>query len=512
MKRFFLFVALATFLSPASTFAEGWGTQEFNPTRQINAGFLCGVTCPIADQEKVGYMIGDGGTVYKTTDNGQSWFGATGQYTNGAYIGTDKSLYGVTVQQTGTVTVVGQDGLIGWSENGGLNWSFFSSPTTEDLHAVTQVDYQHSFAVGDNGTIVGVLGNYGTAWTKITSPTTSNLNALAYTSDAGLVAVGDDGALVISNDRGTTWESHRVWSGTTDLIAVDIVDGDTLFIASRSQIYKSTDGGDNWDSIGALPSGTTLQDIDFATEDVGVATFLPSSANADEAIAYTYLTEDGGHIWESLPVYATDSSPLKINDVHFDDLDTIPGGSSYTPSLYGFGYSDYHNATTYGGFYRYTFDSAALVKLPCTDDDTDTNAPCKAVYYVGRDGERHAFSSASVFFSWYDDFNDVITVDADYLASLSLGDAVTYRPGEQLVKFPSSPKVYAVSQNGVLREIRSESIAKSLYGSHWANEVKDINEAFFGHYTIGEDITSADDYDVSQEKADASDIHEERGW
>lgn len=499
-KYIFLLALISLAVAPSVTLAAGWGTQEFNPTREINAGIICGqvTNCPVEDED-VGYMVGGGGTVYKTTDAGKSWFGSTGQGSQGSYIGTDKTLNSLSIQQTGVVVVVGQDGLIGWSENEGLNWSFFTSPTTKDLNGVVHVDYQHSFAVGDDGVIIGVLGNYGTAWTNISSPTSNDLIELTYSPiTRQLMAVGENGVMVISEDLGMTWTLMD--SPTSeDLIAVDVINSQDYFVASRVQIFSTTDGGETWET-NDLPSDVDVEDIDFLNSNDGVLAGTYDAPNS--AAAYNYVTDDGGDTWETLPVYGEDNNSLWLHDVHYEDANT----------LYGFGFSDYHNSITYGGFYRYAFGSSALVKLQCTDADSDPNAPCKAIYYVGTDGKRHAFDNEKVFKSWYDNFDDVITVDSDYLASLPLGDMVTYRPGEKLVKFPSSAKVYAVAGGGVLREVTSESIARSLYGSSWNTKVDDISEAFFGHYEIGETIESADDYDISNEQSAASTISEERGW
>jgi hypothetical protein len=51
--------------------------------------------------------------------------------------------------------------------------------------------------------------------------------------------------------------------------------------------------------------------------------------------------------------------------------------------------------------------------------------------------------------------------------------------------------VYVVEAGGVLRWVRSPEIAAALYGTTWNKKVHDISDAFFGSYTIGEDVTSA---------------------
>ncbi|TAK05214.1 hypothetical protein EPO33_04545 [Patescibacteria group bacterium] len=139
-----------------------------------------------------------------------------------------------------------------------------------------------------------------------------------------------------------------------------------------------------------------------------------------------------------------------------------------------------------------------LIKLACPPNAAAFDS-CRSVYYQGVDGKRHAFPSDKVYFSWYENFEGIQTVDGTALAGIPLGTNVTYRPGVKLVKFESVSKVYAVSRGGVLRWITSESAAREVYGSDWGTKVNDISDAFFGNYSFGADITGANDYSPAAE-------------
>ncbi len=148
-----------------------------------------------------------------------------------------------------------------------------------------------------------------------------------------------------------------------------------------------------------------------------------------------------------------------------------------------------------------------LVKLRCPAGAVDVNHPCKAVYFVGRDGKRHAFSNEKVFFTWYTNFGGVVEVDSAALAAIPLGVNVTYRPGVRLVKFPSANAVYVVARGGVLRPVKSEAAAMALYGADWnRTKVDDISEAFYANYRFGADINSATDFNVSGETSAVANI------
>ncbi|MFH1078051.1 MAG: hypothetical protein V1745_02060 [Patescibacteria group bacterium] len=130
-------------------------------------------------------------------------------------------------------------------------------------------------------------------------------------------------------------------------------------------------------------------------------------------------------------------------------------------------------------------------------------ATSPAVYFVEA-GKRYAFPNERVFFSWYTDFTGVVTVPDAELASYRLAGNVTYRPGSQLVKVATDPKVYAVSRFGVLRRVMAESVASALYGSAWNTKVHDVADTFFTNYLVGSPIGAAADYNLNEERAIAT--------
>ena len=114
-----------------------------------------------------------------------------------------------------------------------------------------------------------------------------------------------------------------------------------------------------------------------------------------------------------------------------------------------------------------------------------------SVYFLADDGKRYVFPNENIYFSWYEDFNDVSVISCDDLADLTIGGVVFYQPGTDLVKIPSDPTVYIVEDDGLLRPLQGEDQAIALYGDDWAERVDDLDESFFGPYEVGEDL--ADD-------------------
>jgi hypothetical protein len=127
--------------------------------------------------------------------------------------------------------------------------------------------------------------------------------------------------------------------------------------------------------------------------------------------------------------------------------------------------------------------------------------PCKAVYYIGIDGKRHAYPNSHVFFTWYQNFDAVQTITSEQMAAYPLGKNVIYRPGVRMVKFASLNTVYVVGRDGLLHWVKTEDVASALYGADWNTKVDDIPDTFFTDYGFGGEIVSADVFNPAAETA-----------
>ncbi|OGL71890.1 hypothetical protein A3D69_03155 [Candidatus Uhrbacteria bacterium RIFCSPHIGHO2_02_FULL_54_11] len=141
-----------------------------------------------------------------------------------------------------------------------------------------------------------------------------------------------------------------------------------------------------------------------------------------------------------------------------------------------------------------------LIKTACAAS-SGLNDPCRAVYFLGSDGKRHAFPNDRAYFTWYADFSGVKTVSQSAMSSIPLGRNVTYRPGSRMVKFVTANTVYAVGRGGVLRPIASETAAAAIYGTDWNKKIDDVSDAFYGNYTFGSSVASVASFDRNAEFA-----------
>jgi len=133
------------------------------------------------------------------------------------------------------------------------------------------------------------------------------------------------------------------------------------------------------------------------------------------------------------------------------------------------------------------------------------------VYYQAIDGKRYIFPNEQTYFSWYDDFKQVITISDTELASIPIGGNINLRPGVKLIKITTDPKVYALAKGGELRWVSSENLAGQLYGPNWKNSVIDISDAFFFNYHLGQPIESVADFSPLIETSSVISIDQDLG-
>jgi hypothetical protein len=116
-----------------------------------------------------------------------------------------------------------------------------------------------------------------------------------------------------------------------------------------------------------------------------------------------------------------------------------------------------------------------------------------SLYYITEDYERRAFVSEAVYFTWYDDFDNVETISDDDLAAFTLGGLMLPQSGTVLVKIQSDPSVYALGEGDdmympVLQYIDSEETAIDLWGDDWADYVIDVESTFIAYFETGDDV------------------------
>jgi Photosynthesis system II assembly factor YCF48 len=186
--------------------------------------------------------------------------------------------------------VVGENGIIATTTNGGINWNERNSETKVTLRDVAAIGLKHAWVVGDNGTILSTTDG-GVTFTTRNSGTNQLLEAVTFVSlDKGWV-VGTLGTILSTNDGGFTWvdqTKNNADPGRNDLIDVVFLDENTgWLVGSAGIILHTTDGGNTWM---VQESGTQVQLFGVAFPD----TSNGYAVGRDNTIV---ATKDGGRSW-----------------------------------------------------------------------------------------------------------------------------------------------------------------------------------------------------------------------
>ncbi len=209
-----------------------------------------------------GWAVGDNGTILSTTDSGKTWSPQAS--------GVTSSLLSVFAPPPGTsgspMVVVGKGGAALWSVNNGTNWDTASPPpgTRRTLRAVQYFSNDGALgvptlALGDMGSGVYVSANSGTNWTYASSNLPESYIFTSMAVAAGKVFAGTrGGGVFLSTDNGTNWTAVNSGLANT-LVQTLLLSGSNLFAGTQSGVFLSTNNGTNWIAVNSGLTNTNVQ-------------------------------------------------------------------------------------------------------------------------------------------------------------------------------------------------------------------------------------------------------------
>lgn len=252
-----------------------------------------------------GWVVGDNGIIFGTTNGGANWTRQTTETTN------TNNLYGVTCISASPEDIgwiVGASGTILHETHAGRwPWVSQTSGTTEDLVDVTFINANNGWVVGFDGTILKTT-NGGTTWTQQTSGVSNVLLGVYFVDVNTGWAVGTGGIIIKTTNGGSTW-TQQTYGGSDNLQDIYFIDVNTGWaVGNYGTILKTTNGGQNWNF---QTSGTTSHLIDVSFTDV----------NNGKVVGFygTILkTTNGGVTWTS----QTSGTTNDLGFVYFTDVNT----------------------------------------------------------------------------------------------------------------------------------------------------------------------------------------------
>lgn len=279
-----------------------------------------------------------------------------------AEVGTTADLNSVQLV-TGNGWIVGSDGVVGWTDDGGENWTVGSVGTTTALWDVARSDAAIGLIVGDGGAIYAATGDGSFDFTRVDAGTAANLFAIDVDGRNGVVA--GDGVLARTTNGGQTFDTTEVggtfraitlanaapwavgdngavatWDGSqwslrdigsiADLDAVAFMDADHGVIGGSGEVWITSDGGAHWTAASAPPA-------EPLTSAVGGFALLATGDGGT-----VYRSEDFGDTW--LDLHATGVAGLRGISTYEDQtmpntqiIAAAPGGQA---AVYGSRFED----------------------------------------------------------------------------------------------------------------------------------------------------------------------------
>ena len=149
--------------------------------------------------QRVGWAVGELGTIQTTADGGASW--------KLQAIQSRKILYDVSALDAQQAWIVGATGLVLHTVDGGQTWNEQPTGVTVNLRAVHFVDAKLGWAIGNDGTILSTV-NGGVRWQRQTSGAQQTLNDVTFFSAKDGWIAGDRGTLLHTTDGGASWQDE----------------------------------------------------------------------------------------------------------------------------------------------------------------------------------------------------------------------------------------------------------------------------------------------------------------
>lgn len=258
----------------------GKGTHLYAEPRWVNLDSVTNVNLNAIffTSLDTGYMAGNNGRIFKTTNGGNNW-------TNIAHNSTNIHSLFFTSADTGYAA--GDGGMILKTSDGGSSWQPLNSGTAENINSIYFTSNKKGYAVGTAGIIIS-SADAGANWTPLSSGISWELTSIHFPSDSIGYVTGNSGGVIKTSDAGSSWSIK--YSASFNFHSVWFTNDSTGYVggtAGNSFVIKTKDGGNTWDPTINEPSLYT-RSIFFVNADTGYVA---------AKTGLIYRTTDAGNTW-----------------------------------------------------------------------------------------------------------------------------------------------------------------------------------------------------------------------
>lgn len=237
-----IFLVVGVVLLTAARFSDsfvptGFAESQFVPSVIEPRDSMYGIT---AAGDKGLWIVGNNGKIARSDDGGMSW--------RNQGSGTTEHLQGVAAWDENRAVAVGNGGIVVVTKDGGKTWKAPGVPRSEVVNKLINVK---AYADGKAWT-VGAMGmimstdDWGETWRRRIEEEDVAMNDITFADAEVCIAVGEFGSIKRSEDSGNTWEEIEC-PVESSLTAVEARDRDTwVIVGLEGLILRSTDSGRTW--------------------------------------------------------------------------------------------------------------------------------------------------------------------------------------------------------------------------------------------------------------------------
>ncbi len=217
--------------------------------REVRQGLFA--TCLAGERD--GWMVGELGRIFRTTDGGDTW--------ERQDAGTKRPFLAVACLDPRTAWIAGKEGIVYGTTDGGATWTAAKTGSTRHVFSLQFASRERGHGAGDFGTMIHTEDG-GRTWTTMqvppeiqlpesafdtgVDPGDINLYAMSYGDADHLWVVGEFGTIMASNDGGRTFHQQHAPVETT-LSGVYFLDAQHGWaVGIDAVILHTDDGGATW--------------------------------------------------------------------------------------------------------------------------------------------------------------------------------------------------------------------------------------------------------------------------
>lgn len=265
----------------------------------INTNISEGLLSVFFINGKDGFVSGNNGGIYKTTNSAKSWTKLNSTVNlpiRGIYFINNNTGFAVGGENScGGTGCTPAGGFILKTQDGGKNWTKVFTPSDKiEVSSIYFINSSHGFCVGDNVVLKTIDGGKTWAENRINNIGGKMMKISFVDDQTGFIVCLFD-KILKTTDGGITW---KITSPNKNVGYYSFSSSDGVcYVSGQGKILKSVDKGNTWTELTNSP--TDIFDIKFISKNVGYAFGRGNYSGGDfgHSLGSIYCTNNGGDTW-----------------------------------------------------------------------------------------------------------------------------------------------------------------------------------------------------------------------